>query len=76
MGTANDSRYGPIRHDKLHDGEPVFVLRAADVFSAPALEGYAEMVGHIPGVRDRVLLQLDRFQAWQAEHGDVAREPD
>lgn len=68
----------PITYDgsnpleKLHEGEPYFLIRAQDVFSPAAIQAYATIS------RNQKALHpvIEAFVAWQKENKDKVKKPD
>lgn len=64
--------------DKLHEGEPVFVIRAQDILSPQALAAYAALArklgldAHAQYAEARAVQML----AWQASHSKLVKPPD
>lgn len=63
---------------RLHEDEPVFVIRAGDLLAPQALAAYAELARkagldeHARGVEARAV----QFLRWQSENRDLVRRPD
>ena len=61
----------------LLDGEPVFILRAQDAASVPALEDYLKRSKEKDGANLlRTSGSIERFKRWQAQHPDKVRAAD
>jgi hypothetical protein len=58
--------------EKLHPGEPFFLIRAQDVFSPAAVMAY----GNISNQQEDCHEIVERFLAWQKEHPDKVKRPD
>ncbi len=63
---AKDAKYGDIAIDGIADDEPIFVLRARDVFAGALLTQYQELrrsAGDEIGA-EALQLTINRFRAW------------
>ena len=58
--------------EKLHPGEPYFLIRAQDVFSPAAVQAYAT----ISQQRKSLHTVIDAFLAWQKANPDKVKVPD
>jgi hypothetical protein len=62
----------------LHDGEPVFVVRAQDVLSIPAIVQYAALAKAIG--QDELCRQVQaaalEFADWQRDNPGMTKVPD
>lgn len=78
---AEDRKFGRVETSRigLGEDEPVFIIRAKDKASIPALLGYAEAAYHAGAsaefVQD-VIASVRRFEAWQEKNGDIVKTPD
>ena len=75
MGAGRDTRYGLVYSEKLHDGEPLFIFRAADEWAITGMMRYAALVDS-QDVINRVKVEMQRFQQWQIDHPELVKEPD
>ena len=63
---ARDTKYGDVQVMGIGDEEPIFILRAQDVFAIHVLKvyrGLRESSGDIPGVQS-VQASIDAFGNW------------
>jgi hypothetical protein len=78
---AIDSKFGWVTTsvESLIDDEPVFIIRAKDKASIPALLSYAEHA-HYAGASaefvNDVIASVKRFESWQLKNGDIVKAPD
>lgn len=63
---------------KLHDEEPVFVIRAQDILSPQALALYADLARKVglPEHAQEVEARAVQFMQWQARHAKLVKSPD
>lgn len=59
----------------IPEDEPVFMLRAKDMYALDTLLFYMTRVDHIDGHRDGVAQRIEDFQRFRAEQSDQIREP-
>lgn len=65
--------------EKLHDGEPVFIIRAQDELAVEVIRHYeivASNAGCDPSFLQGCLEARDEIQNWQVEHSDLVKRPD
>lgn len=78
---AIDRKYGKVETSlqTLGEDEPVFIIRAKDRASIPALLAYAQEALRIGAsvefVYD-VAGSILRFEKWQVANGDIVKVPD
>lgn len=74
-------KYGHIQTErgKFHDGEPVFILRAADAAALETLGAYLGMCAflgcsadHLGGIQDII----NQFELWQHTNPELVKLPD
>lgn len=79
-----DSKYGVAvtdveGHSPIGEDEPIFIFRAQDANSVPALEAYAEKCiekGTSSAHLEAIGSSIDNFRRWQEENRDKVRLPD
>lgn len=82
----NSSKYGKVtlENGTLHDGEPVFVLRASDASAIRTIAHYHQYLAGIeaddrkrdPQFLAAIEVDISRFAAWQAANTDLVKLPD
>lgn len=74
--TVNDGAHELLA--KLHDEEPVFVIRAQDILSPQALALYADLARKVglPEHAQEVEARAVQFMQWQARHAKLVKAPD
>lgn len=76
---AREGKYGAISTElkKLHDGEPVFLLRSTDSIAPTAIEVYAllcRLRGCSQAHINACLAHADRIKLWQAANPMFVKE--
>lgn len=61
--------------EPIPDDEPIFILRAHDVYAAATIQAYAQK---LPGGQHKnaVAIRAEQFQNWAMQHVDRMHEPD
>jgi len=64
--------------DRLHSGEPYFILRAQDKLSVGMLRVYASLVGFDRNhkLKAEVNAIAEEFEEWQRNNKNVVKAPD
>jgi hypothetical protein len=61
---------GPVPED-----EPLFILRARDIYAAATIQAYAQKLPN-GAHKNAVAIRAEQFQNWAAAHPDRMHEPD
>lgn len=59
----------------IPEDEPLFILRARDVYAALIIQEYAQKCCNGPH-KNAVAIRAEQFQNWAMEHPDRMKEPD
>lgn len=70
MSTNKYAGINPL--EKLHPGEPFFLIRAQDVYSPAAVQAYAT----ISGQHHLIHPVVQEFLDWQKANPDKVKQPD
>jgi hypothetical protein len=63
---AVSGKYGKVDIPNVGDEEPVFILRAKDKLSAPAIELYRTLAAsHGSSLADTIGTEVQRFRGWK-----------
>lgn len=83
---AVDEKYGQVTVEKqpgnpLGEDEPIFILRARDMYAAEAIRAYAEICQEAePPTQPRHLAAIEnaraRFEKWQEQNPELVKQPD
>lgn len=60
----------------IPDNEPVFILRARDVFAVQAISAYSAAVQHLPDHQAAVDCRIADFTMFRIRHPELMKEPD
>lgn len=70
MSTNKYAGINPL--DKLHPGEPFFMIRAQDVYSPAAVQAYAAISNNHKEIHP----VINEFLEWQKANPDKVKQPD